>query len=221
MIISRTKIYQTSLLIVSLLFLLLLNEQCTQTHTINQLNSDIASLGIENQSFVTEVNKSKEKLSYQAQIVISQKQAIENGVLELKRIKKLKSKVSFETRTIIDTVFVPFKEVLEVVVDGKKENRFRFKYDEPNGWFSINGYTNKEGIRIDNFTVKNDYSIYIADTKLSLFKKTNPEVLLVNKNPYTETIKMNNIVVKFNKPFYKKNLFWLGVGVAGGILIAK
>jgi ADP-heptose:LPS heptosyltransferase len=76
---------------------------------------------------------------------------------------------------------------------------------------------------IENITkyFKNDYSIYIADRKMGLFKKAQPEVLLLNKNPFTETIQMSNVVIVVEKPFYKKNLFWAGAGLIGGFLLSK
>ena len=203
------------------LFLILLNEQCTNEHSIKRLKANIGSLGLENQSFVTEKNKDKVLISSQAQIILTQREAIDNGAIELDRIKKLKSKVRFVTNTTIDTIFVPSEEVLVVNDNGVKERTFKFNYEDPNKWFTLKGFYNFKGLGIDNFTVKNDYTIYIADTKLNLFRKSVPEVILVNKNPYTETIEMNNIVITFDKPFYKQNVFWLGVGVVGGILIAK
>ena len=210
------------------LFLILLNEQYSNEYSIERLKANIGSLGLENQSFVTETNKDKVLISSQAQIILTQREAIDNGVIELDRIKKLKSKVSFVTNTTIDSIFVPSEEVLMgsegvlVVNDNDVEERtFKFNYEDPNKWFTLKGFYNFKGLGIDNFTVKNHYTIYVADTKLNLFRKSVPEVILVNKNPYTETIEMNNIVITFDKPFYKRNVFWLGVGVVGGIIIAK
>lgn len=217
----KTKFLLNALMIFIALFLLLLNEQCTNQDSIQRLNKNIVNLGLENQTFKTEKTKTSELISSQAQIILTQKEAMNNGVIELKRVKKLKSKVRIVSETRIDTVFVPFTEELVVNEDGNTETVFKFDYKEPKDWYSLNGYVNSKGLGIDNLTVKNDYTIYIADTKMGMFKKTVPEVLLVNKNPYTETINMNNIVIIYEKPFYKKNGFWFGVGVVGGILIAK
>jgi len=209
-------------------FLILLNEQCTNEQSIKRLKANIGALGLENQSFRTERTENEVTINSQSQIILTQREAIDNGVIELDRIKKLKSKVRFVTNTTIDTIFIPSEEVLigseEVLVvndDGIKERTFKFNYEDPNKWFTLKGYYNFRGLGIDNFTVKNDYTIYVGDTKMSLFKKSVPEILLVNKNPYTETIDMSNIVITYDKPFYKKNVFWLSVGVVGGILIAK
>ena len=96
-----------------------------------------------------------------------------------------------------------------------------FDYKEPKGWYSISGYATNLGIGIDSLRIKNDFSIYIADKKLNIFGKSNPEVILLNKNPYTETIKMHNIVIRYEQPFYNNKYLWAGLGFVGGVLLAK
>lgn len=197
-------------------------DSCEGHKKIESLNSVISNLDIENQKFKTQLNKKDEKVTSQAQIIISQKEAIDNGLIEIDKLKKIKSKVKIVTQTKIDTVFV---EYYKTVVDSLNEQPFDYKnyfdYQEAKGWYSLSGYATNFGIGIDSLRVKNDYSIYIADKKLNLFGKSNPEVILLNKNPYTETIKMYNVVIEVEQPFYNNKFLWAGVGFVGGVLLAK
>ena len=216
------KVYRI-LLLVTLLFLVIsMLDSCEKDVQNKNLLRNISNLDIENQRFKTEIKKNGDKLNSQSQIILTQKQAIDNGLIEIDGLKRIKSKVSVVTSTKIDTVFIPYNRV---VVDSSSSSpiqyRHYFDYQEPKGWYSISGYSSKLGIGIDSLRVKNDFSIYIADKKVNLFGKSNPEVLLINKNPYTETIQMQNVIITVYQPFYKKNSFWAGVGFVGGFLLAK
>jgi hypothetical protein len=197
-------------------------DSCEGHKKIESLNSVIRNLDIENQKFKTDLNKKDEKVTSQAQIIISQKEAIRNGLIEIDKLKKIKSKVQIVTQTKVDTVYI---EYYKTIIDSLNQEPFDYKnyfdYQEPKGWYSINGYATNLGIGIDSLRVKNDFSIYIADKKLNLFGKSNPEVILLNKNPYTETIKMHNIVIQVEQPFYNNKLLWAGIGFVGGVIIAK
>ena len=221
-IILSKKIYR-GLLFFSLLFLFVfVFKSCEkEKENINLLNN-ISSLGFDNQKFKIEIKKNGDRIYSQNQIILNQKQAIKNGLIEIKGLKSIKSKVSIITNTIIDTLFMPYKGVVaDSSSSTTKQFRSYFNYKEPKGWFSINGYSNKFGVNIDSLSIKNNFSIYIADKKLGFFKNPNPEVLLINKNPYTEVIKMQNVIITVNQPFYNKNYFWAGVGFVGGFLLAK
>lgn len=218
----KKKAYRSLSIFVLLALAISIFETCEMAKEKEILLSNIKSLDITNQKFKTELNKNNEKVTSQNQIILTQQQAIDNGLIEIKRLKKIKSKVRFVTNTKIDSVFIPYNRV---VIDSSSTEPIQFRnyfdYQEPKGWYSLSGYASNLGIGIDSLRVKNDYSIYIADKKLNIFGKSNPEVILLNKNPYTEVIQMHNVVIKIDKPFYKKNAFWGGVGFVGGFLLAK
>ena len=218
----KMKVYRMLSIFASLLLIVSMLDACERDKVNKNLLRNIQSLDITNQKFKTELNKNKEKVTSQNQIILTQKQAIDNGLIEIKNLKKIKSKVRLITRTKVDTVFIPYNRV---VVDSSSTEPIQFRnyfdYEEPKGWYSLSGYASQLGIGIDSLRVKNDYSIYIADKKLNIFGKSNPEVLLLNKNPYTETIQMQNVVITVYRPFYQKNTFWAGVGFFGGFLLAK
>jgi len=219
----KKKAYRT-VAILSLLFLgVSMMDSCEKDKENANLLNNLSALNLENQSFKTEIQKNNDKLTSQDQIILTQKQAIDNGLIEIEKLKNIKSKVRIVTKTTIDTVFIPYTKVVKdtMLLDKGYEYKNFFDYVEPKGWYSLSGYASNLGIGIDSLNIKNDYSIYIADKKLNLFGKSKPEVILLNKNPYTETIQMNNVVIKVYTPFYRKNTFWAGVGFVGGFLLAK
>lgn len=209
------------IILLSILCIILFFDSCQNRKLNKILNHNLTEIGFKNQNFKTEVTKLGDSLNIQSQIILSQKQAIENNLIEIKRLKNIKSKVSVITQTKIDTLFIPYKKTTNdtIYANANTKNTNYFDYTEK--WFSINGFATDEGININSLSVKNDFSIYIADRKMGLFKKSKPSVMLINKNPYTETIKMNNVVIEYHQPFYKKNWFWGSVGFLGGVLIAK
>ena len=218
----KKKVYRSLSIFILFLLAISMLDACERDKVNKNLLRNIKSLDITNQKFKTELNKNKEKVTSQNQIILTQQQAIDNGLIEIKKLKKIKSKVRLVTNTKIDTVFIPYNRV---VIDSSSTEPIQFRnyfdYQEPKGWYSLSGYASQLGIGIDSLRVKNDYSIYIADKKLNIFGKSNPEVILLNKNPYTETIQMQNVVIKIYQPFYQKNVFWAGVGFVGGYLLAK
>lgn len=216
------KVYRMLFIISVMLVLVFAMESCEKERQNQRLANNLSKIDLENQKFKTELNKKNEKITSQSQIILTQKEAIDNGLIEIEKLKNIKSKVRVVTETKIDTVFIPYtKTVIDTSFNGKLEYKNYFDYIEPKGWYSISGFASNLGLNIDSLRVKNDYSIYIADKKLGLFKKAEPQVILLNKNPYTETVQMSNVVIVVEKPFYKKNLFWSGVGLLGGYLLAK
>jgi hypothetical protein len=195
---------------------------CESESKIQNLNSVIQNLDIENQKFKSELNKKNEKVTSQSQIIISLNEAIKSGEIEIKNLKKLKSKVRFVTQTKIDTVFV---EYYKTVIDSLNNKPFDYKnyfdYQDVDGWYNLEGYATNLGLHIDSLNIKNDFSIYIADKKLNFLRKANPEVILLNKNPYTQTVKMHNIVIQYEQPFYNNKYIWAGIGFVGGVLLSK
>lgn len=216
------RLYRVLFVISFLVMIVFFIESCEEKKHTQMLQNNISQLNLENQKFKTEITKTNQTITSQSQIILTQKEAIVNGLIEIERLKNIKSKVRVVTSTQIDTLFVPYDKVVsDTIYDGKIDYRRYFSHEEANGWYLLNGFASDDGINIEKLSVKNDFSIYIADKKIGLFKKPQPEVLLLSKNPYTETIQMSNVVITMYQPFYKKNIFWFGVGALGGVLLAK
>lgn len=220
---NKKKIHFILLIFVCLLYIFSkYNNIKLQNHNQN-LQSNIKKLDIDNQKFQTEINQNKEKVTFQNQVILTQKAAIEKGKIEVEKLKNIKSKVSFVTNTQKDTIFITYSNTISDTSFLNQDKHYKnlFQYQDNAGWFSLSGYATELGVGIDSLKIKNEFSVYIADKKINFFRKSQPQVILLNKNPYTETIKMNNIVIKVDEPFYQRNVFWAGVGFFGGFVLRK
>ncbi len=205
--------YSTTILvfICSLLFFM----NCERQKNYDRVRAALVKTQAQNQNFEQEVGKNNEKIASQAQIILTQKEAIDAGLLEIKKIKNVKSQVKVVTQTTIDTIYAE----LQAPKDTLRPHDREFSILEE--WYALNGTVNKSGIAIRELQIKNEFTLTIADKKLGFLKTPEPSVILVNKNPYTSTQEMQNIVVVYKQPFYRKPWFWTGVGIGVGYLITK
>lgn len=213
--------YKTIFFVLLIIVIFLTFKNCEKDSMISDLEDNMEAVDFSNQKFKKEINDLNQEITTQKQVILTKDQAIKSGLLaydELhKKYKKVKSKVVVVTETKFDTIKIPFEPDSSDVAlpDFSKA----FKYKEPDNWLSFGGTVTNQGITLDSLKIRNKYSILIADKRMGFFKKSKPSVILTNENPYTETIKMNNVQVKQIKPFYKKNWFWFGLGVISKTLI--
>ena len=134
----KKKVYRSLSIFILFLLAISMLDACERDKVNKNLLRNIESLDITNQKFKTELNKNKEKVTSQNQIILTQQQAIDNGLIEIKKLKKIKSKVRLVTNTKIDTVFIPYNRV---VVDSSSTEPIQFRnyfdYQEPKGWYSL------------------------------------------------------------------------------------
>lgn len=190
-----------------------------------QLISNALTLSdLTNQKFKVELNNKNEEIAFQKQVILTKDQAIKSNLLEIQDLKEYKhitSKIQVKTETKIDTIFIPY------IADSDSINKFvnpfkkHFDYTEKNNWFKLNGYASENGIVFNSISIKNKFSLIIADKKIGILGKSDPVIVLKNYNPYTETITLNNVQITYSKPFYKKEWFWFVAGITTGQLILK
>ena len=198
--------------------LLLFFKSCEKDNMINDLEDAIETADLKNQKFETTINEKNQEITEQKQVILTKDQAIKSGLLDYadlqKKYKNHKTKVQIVTETKFDTIKVPFEPDTSNVVLPPFQKMF--KYQDPDKWIGLGGTVTNLGVNFDSISVRNKYSILIADKKLM---KSKPSVILTNENPYTKTVEMNNVQIKQVKPFYKKEWFWFVLGVAGKTVI--
>ena len=201
------------------LLILFLAKSCSIILENNNLKKQVAVFKSENQAFSEEIIKDGQKMAEQEQLIVTQKQAIDAGLIKIKNLKNVKSQVRVETITKVDSFFVAFepKDTLSADTSFKKN----FSYEDPKKWFSLSGVVLQSGVGISEMSVRNKYHITIADKKVGFFKAPKPSVVLVNENPYTQTEKMNNLVIDNKSPFYKRPWFWAAIGLGTGFYLTK
>ena len=62
---------------------------------------------------------------------------------------------------------------------------------------------------------------FSSDKKIGFFKKPEPTITLLNKNPYTQTKGLTNISIKQEQSILKRPWIWLTFGITSGILITR
>jgi hypothetical protein len=201
------------------LLILFLAKSCSIILENNNLKKQVAVFKSENQAFSEEIIKDGQKMAEQEQLIVTQKEAIEAGLIKIKNLKNVKSQVRVETITQIDSFFVAFekKDSLSPVSDSIN----KFSYKDSKDWFTLSGAVTPSGVGITEMSVRNKYHITIADKRVGFFKAAKPSVVLVNENPYTRTEKMNNLVIDNKSPFYKRPWFWAAIGLGTGIYLTK
>ncbi len=201
------------------LLILFLAKSCSIILENNNLKKQVAVFKSENQAFSEEIIKDGQKMAEQEQLIVTQKQAIDAGLLKIKNLKNVKSQVRVETITKVDSFFVAFEphDTLSADTSFKKN----FNYEDPKKWFTLSGVVLEGGVGISEMSVRNKYHITIADKKVGFFKAPKPSVVLVNENPYTQTEKMNNLVIDNKSPFYKRPWFWAAIGLGTGFYLTK
>ena len=190
---------------------------------LNSFKKQVSKLNNNSQYFKEVTTKDSLRIASQKQIILSQKDAIRLGILEVEGLKKIKSQVKTVTRLKLDSVYISFKDTL-LITDtiysaGVIRVPKRFEYVETN--FDIKGIILENKLLIDSIKLHNEMKLTIGNKRNGLFKKSTPIVELTNTNPYMTTLDMNNVIINNEKRFYEKKLFFFGVGVLGTLILVK
>lgn len=220
---SLFKKYKRYSLIVLLLvvMLLLVCSYYNSRAELSDFKKQMLKFELSEQKYLETIDENGIRIVEQEQIILTQEDAINNNLLEIDRLKKIKSQVVINTITQIDSVFVPFL-VDSLSNDTISTNNYiiipkRFALSKE--WYNISGKIQKTGLLIDTLSFNNELSLTIGNKSQGLFKKPKPIVLVEYSNPYVKTQSMQNIIIKNELKFYDKKSFWYGLGVGTGILI--
>jgi hypothetical protein len=190
-------------------------ENCSRGIELERMKENLSSLELDKTKFETTTNLQGQEIAQQRQVIAAKDEAILLGLEEIKGLKNIKNQVKVVTTTEFDTIYA----TLERDTNELGEITSKFKYTEE--WLSFKGEVLDSGVSISDLSIKNEYTLTIADKKLGFFKKPEPTVTLINKNPYTKVEGMTNLAIKQNQPFYKRPWVWLTLGATSGILISR
>jgi len=205
---------------------------------LSDFHNQMLKFDLKEQKYLETIGENGNRIVEQEQIILSKNDAISHNLLEIKKLKKIKSQVTINTITHIDSVFVPFLDdsvsidnhyiststLSSIISNGDIKAMSvddfilipkRFALNEE--WYSINGNINKTGLLIDTLIFNNELSLTIGSKSQGIFKKPKPIVLVEYSNPYVRTTSMQNIIIKDDLRFYDKKSFWYGLGVVSGI----
>lgn len=193
---------------------------------LSLFKSQVSKLEFDKQRYEETIAENGSRIVEQEQLILSQKDGIALKILEIDRLKKVKSQVIVSTITQIDSVFIPFSETdtIQIATNDTSNTigtylRVPKPFSLNTEWYGITGKVNSSGVNLDSLSFRNKMKITIGSKSQGLFKKPKPIVLMENENPYVQTTGMQNIVIKNELKWYEKKGLWFGVGVAVGVVI--
>ena len=227
--------------LIIIIIILLLNT-CKGMLENERMAKQISEYKVMEKEFAIKMKKDSSTLATQSQTILTQKEAIEMGLLKLDdAIKKAQSQVSQTQKVVIQKVDVPYVPnnyvdtsgwykklksgyIDKAVLDSIDSNCIvkHTKFLTSGKWFKIKGSVEKEGIAIDSIDIENKSTVTIGYKRsgfLGLGKK--PIVEIKNTNPYLSVSNMNNVVIKKKRTIFSSKGFWGGLGLLSGIILSK
>ncbi len=197
---------------------------CQSRKGLTDFENQMADYNVKEQGFKVTINEQGEKIAEQRQIILTKDQAIQQGLIENTRLKKIKSQVKIITRTKIEKEFIPFNDydIFDDTWDEEKLISVPKSFKMLNEYYWIGGRIIKKGIEIDSIQFFNRMTITIGDKKLkgfkNILKRRIPTVEIVNESPYISIEGLQNVVIKKRrKRWYETAAFKIGVGFGLGI----
>lgn len=187
--------------------------------SINSFKSQMQKFQLDNLAFEEEINEKGQKIVSQEQIILSQKDAIEQGLLELDKLKKVQSQVNVVTETIIDTFVVSHTDTIVKFIEGDAFLKLPHTYNYYTEHLNFGAEISSQGLKVNNISILNTSTITIGYKNNGLFRKSTPIVELKNSNPYVQTNSVGNVVIKENKSLIENPKVWGGLGLFLGLFI--
>ena len=221
-------------IVLAIIIIVLLWRGCEQERDRSKLISELGEYRLKEKVFNVERLKDSSTLATQTQTIMTQKEAISLGLLELeKTMKEVQSQVKQKSTTTIIEKQIPFipdgyadttgivrNESGEVIRRDSIAVPTRFKLNEK--WFNIDGLVKRDGLVIDSLTIPNKTIVTIGYKKAGFLNLSKDAVVQVkNENPYVNVTGLDNIVIKKKKKIWQNPLVHIGVGVVLGYYITK
>lgn len=194
-------------------------------------NNLLGKLQLEKQVFSTQRAKDSSEIVKQQQLVLSEREAKELGLIQLSKeiasLKKVTAQIKSTTEFIYDKLDIPFDSSKNtpviIQVDSSDYLKLPQAFKDSSKWFNTEAFVDKKGLHFDKLQFKNEAILTIGLEYKGLLSKPNPQVVLQNMNPHATTTQFSNVIVQNKKKWYQTNGFWwafgLFKGLIGGILI--
>jgi len=205
---------------------------CQSRKQAKDFEKQMAEYNVKEQGFIVTIDRQGKKITRQNQIILTKKQAIQQGLIKYTKLKKVKSQVRIITKTKIEKEFIPFVdddifddvEDRVVGVDTSGVISVPKSFSKFNEWYWIGGKIVKRGIELDSIQFFNKQTITIGEKKLkglkNIFKKKIPTVEIINESPYVSVQGLQNVVIKRNPPkWWNTTVAKIGFGVVIGSYI--
>ena len=189
---------------------------------LSKYKSQMEKFTLENQSFKEELDKNGDVIIQQEQIILSQKDAIAQNLLQhINRLKNISSQVNVVTNTIIDTIIVSHTDTIVEYFNGGAYLKLPQEYDYVSEFINVNALVSEKGLQLNSINIENKASITIGFKSQGLFQPKLPIVDLHNSNPYIKAQSVSNVVIEKEKNIFTDKKTWGAVGIFLGLIIKK
>ena len=137
--------------------------------SINSFKHQMQKFQLDNLAFEEEINEKGQRIVSQEQIILSQEDAIEQGLLELDRLKKVQSQVNVVTETIIDTFIVSHTDTIVQYIEGDAFLKLPHTYNYYTEHLNFGAEVSSQGLKVNNISILNTSSITIGYKNNGLF----------------------------------------------------
>ena len=165
------------------------------------------------------INKNGDKIIEQQQIILTQKDAIEQGLLQVEKLKRVNSQTRVVTEVVLDTIVITHVDTMLKFVDGNSYLRLPQNYRFNDEFMSLDAKIDEVGLNLDNISIQNENIITIGYKRYGLFKPLTPIVEVRNTNPYIVTQSVSNVVIEKKVDFLHDKKTWGMAGFVLGLLI--
>jgi hypothetical protein len=186
---------------------------------LSNYKSQMEKFTLENQSFKEELDNNGDIIIQQEQIILSQKDAISQNLLDINRLKEVSSQVNVVTNTIIDTIIVSHTDTIVKYFNGGAYLKLPQEYNYNSEFINVNALVSENGLQLNSINIQNKASITIGFKSQGLFKPKMPVVDLYNSNPYIKTQSVGNVIIEKEDNFFTDKKTWGAVGVFIGLII--
>ena len=173
----------------------------TITHFTNRLGTQTASIAM------LEFDNRQLK-----NVVLSKDRQLQALISEFSKVHTV---VKYKTQTVLDTVFVAYKQPLDSLPVFERAGTVSDK------WYGFNYRTNNNGLIISDFTMQTETTILTGTKRKWFLGKETLIADVINTNPYITVTDIKAAEVTITVPWYKKWYVWLAAGILGGFAAAK
>lgn len=210
------KVYKLSLVVLLVAVILLVWDGCSKDAQLALFKKRVSNLNLKAQVFNETIGSDKRRMAEQQQTILTNKEALQQGLLMINDFNNVKSQVIVKTRTQIDSVFIPFEVVKRdtQIVYTSFDKRFILVTKD----YAIYGQSLRNGVRLDSLFFDSQATITIGNKSQGIFRKSKPVVQINYDNPYIQTTSMQNVIIQEDLKWYDRKRNWFGIGMGLGLV---
>lgn len=193
---------------VGLILLIVFYFGCKRQSMYNQVKEKLDILNFEHGQTIAEVikerNEKGELIAKATSIVFENEQLAKQ--LKDERLKKLRTKIEFQTETIYDTILMNIHDTI-IIENGVEVVKRTFEHKTE--WIKIKGEVHDSIVNIKELAIHDSLDVQVGYEKDGWFKKKNV-VVIKSKNPNSDLQNIQPYEFKEKKKWHQKDGWKIG-----------